>query len=305
MGPYLAGVRHDGQMDDPAASWTPQPDLSGRVACVSGASYGVGRGIAETLGVCGATVYVTARSTRKGATKAADWTIEDTAALVDRHGGTGIPMRVDHTSPDDVERLVAEIRRRHGRLDLLVNSVWQWGPPETYRVPTWEQPLERWDAMFGVGAKSLFLTAAKALPLMLEQSSLIVATQERPGDSERFADNIAIDAAAVAMSRMVAFLGRELREMTVDALMVYLGWARTVNLGMGFDYEAFGMPRAEFESRTQSPYLVGRAIAHLAAQGPQGTRSGQTVYAGDLGLEFGFTDVDGRVPGYNGGDLLG
>jgi dehydrogenase/reductase SDR family protein 1 len=230
--------------------------------------------------------------------------VEDTAALVDQRGGSGIAMRVDHTSERQVTELFDEVERRHGRLDLLVNSVWQWGPAESYTVPTTQQPIERWDAMFGVGAKALFLTTAKALPLLLDGGGLVVATQERPGDHERFADNIVVDAAAVTMSRMIAFLGHELRETPVDAVMVYLGWARTVNLGMGFDYEAQGMTRSELDGLTQSAYLVGRAIAHLEGDDARASYSGRTVYAGDLALEYGFTDVDGRVPNYEGKDVL-
>jgi NAD(P)-dependent dehydrogenase (short-subunit alcohol dehydrogenase family) len=290
-------------MDDPRAHWSP-PDLSECVACVSGASYGVGRGIAEVLGLCGATVYVTARSTRVAPSKRRGWTVEDTAALVDQHGGTGIAVRVDHTSERDVVELFDEVERRHGRLDLLVNSVWQWGPAETYTVPTSQQPVERWDAMFGVGVRALFVTVAKALPLLLSGAGLVVATQERPGDHERFGDNIAVDAAAVTMSRMIAFLGQELRETPVDAVMVYLGWARTVNLGMGFDYEAHGMTRSDLDRLTQSAYLVGRAIAHLVSDDSRASYSGRTIYAGDLALRYGFTDVDGRVPDYEGKDML-
>jgi NAD(P)-dependent dehydrogenase (short-subunit alcohol dehydrogenase family) len=280
------------------------PDLSGHVACVTGASYGVGRAIAEVLGECGATVYVTGRSTRSSPSKDQHWTIEETASLVDEAGGHAIPLQVDHTDEAAVGALVRRIGDRHGRLDTLVNSVWQWGPRDSYWAPTWEQPAERWDAMFGVGARSLFLTTASALPLMIEHGGLIVSTQERPGDSRHFGQNIVVDAAAVTMKRMTEFLEHELRDTEVSALLLYFGWVRTVNLGMGFDREAAGMSKERFESITQSPYFVGRAIAALSADPTVKSRSGQAIDVGELALELGFTDVDGRVLGSDGSDLL-
>lgn len=231
--------------------------------------------------------------------------IEDTAALVGTRGGSGIPVQVDHTSERQVAALFQRIDRESGRLDLVVSNVWQWGPHADYDVPTWQQPVERWDAMFGVGVRSQFLTARAALPLMLRTASgLIVSTQERPGDSARFGQNMIVDTAAVATKRLVEYLGHELSGTGVGALLVYLGWVRTVNRGMGFEPEAAGMSTTEFTFRTQSPYFVGRAIASLANDERVLSRSGQTIYAGDVALEYGFTDIDGRVPAYDGGELI-
>jgi NAD(P)-dependent dehydrogenase (short-subunit alcohol dehydrogenase family) len=279
------------------------PDLSGAVACVAGASYGVGRGVAEVLGQCGATVYVTGRSTRDDPMKDKRWTVEETAELVDSGGGRGIPVKADHTSEDAVDSVFRRIAIERGGLDLLVNNVWQWGPPENYTVVSWEQPTSRWDAMFGVGVRGHFLTTRYALPLMLTRPrGLVVSTQERPGDSEQFGQNIVVDCAAVAMQRMIRYLGRELADTTVTAVLVYLGWVRTVNLGMGFDRDATGMSQADFERMTQSPSLVGRAIAALASDPAVHTKSGQTLYAGQVALDYGFTDTDGRIPDYDGGN---
>jgi NAD(P)-dependent dehydrogenase (short-subunit alcohol dehydrogenase family) len=283
--------------------WTP-PDLGGTVTCVTGASYGVGRAVAEVLGQCGATVYVTGRSARNHATKKRDWTVEDTAALVNDAGGRGVPVRADHTSELDVRSLFTRIGAEGPGLDLLVNNAWQWGPRESYEAATWEQPLSRWDAMFGVGVRSLFLTTRYAIPLMLVRTrSLIVCTQERPGDREHFGQNIVIDSATVAMQRMIEYLGNELAGTSVAALLVYLGWVRTVNRGMGFDPEAAGMSQAQFDAATQSPYLAGRAIAMLFADERAHAKTGHALYAGQVALEYGFTDIDGRVPSLDGRDL--
>src|SRR6516225_8540802 len=98
--------------------WTPKRKLKGKIALVAGATRGAGRGIAVALGEAGATVYCTGRSTRKHrATRGRPETIEETAELVTAAGGRGIPVRVDHTNPAEVKKLVVLIRRHHKRLD--------------------------------------------------------------------------------------------------------------------------------------------------------------------------------------------
>ena len=83
------------------------------------------RGIAVELGAAGATVYVTGRTTR---TQRSEYdrpeTIEETAVLVDRAGGRGVAVRVDHLEPAQAEALIACIEDEQGRLDVLVNDVW-------------------------------------------------------------------------------------------------------------------------------------------------------------------------------------
>jgi NAD(P)-dependent dehydrogenase (short-subunit alcohol dehydrogenase family) len=276
-----------------------RPDLSGVVACVTGASYGVGRGIGQVLGQCGATVYVTARSSGKAATQNPEWTVESTAALVADGGGVGVPVAVDHADESQVRDLFARIEAEQRRLDVLVSNVWQWGPRDNYEAPTWEQSVERWDAMIGTALRAHFLTVRHALPLLLQTSdALLVLTQERPGTSSQFGQNVVVDVAAKAMQRLAEYVGHEV-DGRATALLLYLGWVRSVNRGMGFDPESVGMTDADFHAATQSPHLIGRAVAALSSD-RDGRRSlnGQTIYAGDVANQYGFTDIDGRVPPY-------
>src|SRR4051794_26812653 len=102
--------------------WSPDPDaLRGRIAVVAGATRGAGRGIAAALGEAGATVYCTGRTTR---TQRSEYnrpeTIEETAELVTRLGGTGIAVQVDHLESAQVQALADRIRREHGHIDILV-----------------------------------------------------------------------------------------------------------------------------------------------------------------------------------------
>src|SRR5688572_26769957 len=114
----------------------------GKVALVAGATRGAGRGIAVELGAAGATVYVTGRTTR---TKRSEMnrpeTIEETAALVDRAGGRGIAVRVDHLVPAEVGALVEKIEKEQGALHILVNDIFGATTIE-WNKSVWESSLE-------------------------------------------------------------------------------------------------------------------------------------------------------------------
>src|SRR5512143_1947460 len=98
--------------------------LKGKVALVAGATRGAGRGIACMLGEAGAIVYCTGRSVRgQPSDKNRSETIEETAEMVNAHGGTGLWVQVDHTRRDQVAALFERIKAEQGRLDVLVNDL--------------------------------------------------------------------------------------------------------------------------------------------------------------------------------------
>src|SRR5687768_9951025 len=103
--------------------------LSGRVAVVAGATRGAGRGIARMLGEAGATVYCTGRSSRtqpntsSHSSAGRPETIEETAEMVTAAGGTGIAVRVDHASDDQVAQLFSRVSREQNRLDVLATVI--------------------------------------------------------------------------------------------------------------------------------------------------------------------------------------
>jgi NAD(P)-dependent dehydrogenase (short-subunit alcohol dehydrogenase family) len=154
--------------------------LTEKIAVVTGASRGAGRGIACVLGEEGATVYVTGRSVRGGATTAGrPETIDETAELVTARGGVGISVRCDHTVDAEIEALFARVQQEQGRLDVLVNNAWG-GYEEydaTFDAPFWEQPIARLDRMLTAGVRSHIVTSRFALPLMMpHQRGLIINT---------------------------------------------------------------------------------------------------------------------------------
>ena len=155
-----------------AATKVPKKVLRGKIALVAGATRGAGRGIAIALGEAGATVYCTGRSSRKRLrgplpTPGRPETIEETAELVTAAGGRGIAVRVDHTNPAEVKRLVAAIRRRHKGLDILVNDVWGGDALTEFGKTFWTVNLENGLRMLKQAIHSHIITSYHAVPLML------------------------------------------------------------------------------------------------------------------------------------------
>ena len=270
-----------------------EPSLRGRVAVVTGASRGVGKGIALGLGEAGAIVYVTGRTAKPGAAPGGlPGTIHETAAEVSALGGEGIAVRCDHGDDDDVAALFARVREEQGRVDLLVNNVWGgyerfYDGSEFNPGPFWKQPLKLWDSMHRIGVRAHYVASVYAAPMMVERlGGLIVNISSYA--AQTFIPPVAYGVAHAAIDRMAADMAQELREFGVAALSLYPGLVRT---------EAV-LEAAEFFdlSNSESPQFVGRAVAALAADPDVMRRSGGSYFAAELAEAYGFTDVDGNRP---------
>jgi NAD(P)-dependent dehydrogenase (short-subunit alcohol dehydrogenase family) len=265
--------------------------LQGTVAVVTGASRGIGQGIAHELGLASATVYVTGRS-RDGQATTDDLpgTIDATARLVTEAGGQGLAVACDHTHDAAVEALAARVRAEQGRLDLLVNNVW--GGYEQYdaalfELPVWEQPLWRWDKMFDTGVRAHY-TASRALTPLLCEAARGLIVNISAGDDGKFLGDVQYDVAKAAIDRLGFALARKLKRYGVAALTIHPGFTRTERV------EAAAPPEAL--AQTHSARFVGRAVVALATDTAVMQRTGGAFKAGQLGLDYGFRDIDGSQP---------
>ncbi|MGH9170646.1 MAG: SDR family NAD(P)-dependent oxidoreductase [Acidimicrobiales bacterium] len=266
--------------------------LSGRVALVTGASRGAGRGIATALGAEGSTVYVTGRSSRvKPAVAEFPHAVEDTADEVTAAGGRGLAVVCDHTDDDDVRSLFDRIRSEHGHLDVLVANAWGGYMPypehnEWFAKPFTEQSMARWDGMFTAGLRSHLSTCLFGLPLLEEAGyGLAVLTTFTRG--RRYLGNVFYDVAKNAVCRLVSSLAEETMESDLAIVGVSPGWMAVERM-TGLSERQ----RAEMESVA----YIGRAVVELACDPAVSRRSGQTLAVGDLARIYEFTDIDGRQP---------
>lgn len=244
--------------------------LTDKVAVVTGASRGAGRGIALVLGEDGATVYVTGRSIRGGKiTDNLPGTIQDTAEEVTARGGRGIPVRCDHTSDGEVEALFRKVKHDYGRVDLLVNNVW--GGYETidgkrlektFSGPLWEQPIRRWEGMFTAGVRAHLVASRNAVPLMLPQHRGLIISTTIYLHQGRYGGNLFYDISKTAINRMVYGMAKELQPHNIAVIALAPGFMRTERV---MTYSPEDLERLGGLKRTESTEYVGRAVASLAA----------------------------------------
>ena len=281
------------------ASYAP-PDLSSSVALVAGASRGVGRGVALALGEAGATVYVTGRTLKSARRRDVRGSIDETASDVTRLGGRGVAVQTDHTRVEDVRALVAGLRQREGRLDVLVHAVWGGHEVGTEAGPVWEQPLARWDATMRSGVWAALLTTRFAAPLLLETAERsarppLVATVSR-GDRGRSTGRLYDGLAAAALDRLALGLAEDLRPHGVASVAVSPGVVRTERVLDAFGTSERRWARVPELAGSESPRYAGRVVAALAADPAVLTLSGRTLVVGELARAYGVTDTDGTQP---------
>jgi dehydrogenase/reductase SDR family member 1 len=268
--------------------------LNGNVALVTGASRGIGKGIALGLGEAGAAVYITGRTVEEG--KAAvdlPGTIYQTAEELSEQGGKCIPVRCDHSNDEEVKSVFEKIQTEQGRLDILVNNVW--GGYEHFNDGTefwkekgfWTAPLSRWDKSFQAGVRAHYVASVLAAPMMIQQQSGLIVNISYFA-AQRDDKGVAYAAAKAADDRMATSMTHELREHHVAVVSLYPGLVRTESVMKAAEY--FDM------SNSESPQFIGRAIAALATDPDIMQKSGQILVAAAIAKEYGFRDIDGKQP---------
>jgi NAD(P)-dependent dehydrogenase (short-subunit alcohol dehydrogenase family) len=289
----------------------PKKGLQGKIALVAGATRGAGRGIAVALGEAGATVYCTGRSSGRGrpATPGRPETIEETAELVTAAGGLGIPVRVDHTEPAEVKKLVARIKRRHKGLDILVNDVWGGDPLTEWGKPFWAVNLDNGLHMLKQAIHSHIITAHYAVPLMLGRKRAIIF-EITDGDAFYYRGNLFYDLVKISVIRLAFAMSRELRKRNVVSVALTPGFLRSEAVLDHFgvsesNWKEGGKKRSNSPDQndagadflvSESPRYIGRAVAALAADPKVKQKSGRVFSSWALAREYGFTDLDGTRP---------
>jgi len=267
--------------------------LTGKVAVVTGASRGIGRGIAVALGDHGATVYVTGRTAALGEHELPG-TVGETAAEVTRRGGTGIAVRVDHAEDDQVTALFNRVRADQGRLDILVNNAFSLPEDLTEPKPFWEKPLSNWE-MVDVGVRSNFAAARLAAQIMVPQGSgLIVATSGYVGVTYTY--GVVFGLCKTAVDRMARDMAIELHPHNVASMSLWQGLTMTERAQRNLAARP-EMTQSIVTSPAVgcSPEFPGRVIAALATDPELMNLSGGTFITAELAQRYKITDIDGEI----------
>lgn len=245
------------------------------VAMVTGASRGVGRGVAIGLAMAGFEVFATGRSI----------TSADLPPAVNR-------IRCDHLDDSQTRAAFEHLSAKADGLDVLVNSAW--GGYErmvedgrfTWPLPFWEQPLYRWTSMMDAGVRAAFVAASLAVKIMIPRRQGLIVNIST-GAARKYIGNVIYGVSKAATDKMTADMAQELRPHGIAAVSLYPGLVRTeaVLASNSFDL-----------SNSESPEFAGRVIAALWSDPALAERSGQVLVGAALAIELDVLDLDGKQP---------
>ncbi|MCH2082848.1 MAG: SDR family NAD(P)-dependent oxidoreductase [Saprospiraceae bacterium] len=269
-------------------------DLENKVALVTGASRGIGKGIAIALTKSGATVYITGRTEQnEHKTTKLSGSIYQTRDEITSLGGKCIAIRCDHTIDEEVVDVFDQIFKRHNKLDILVNSVW--GGYEYFNDGTkfwlekgfWESPISRWDKMFSSGVRAAYFASAQAAKIMVKQQSGIIFNLSFWA-AERSDKGVAYCTSKAATNKMTEAMAYELHPFNIPVICLYPGIVRT---------EAVMQNKEHFDlSNSESPEFIGRVIAKMASDPKAIEKTGKILIAAKEAMKYGISDVNGKQP---------
>ncbi len=267
-----------------------------RVALVTGASRGAGKGIALALGAAGLTVYVTGRSLEESLGRLKDvalpGTLRETAAQISASGGRGIALACDHGDDEAVRAVFERIARDGAGLDILVNNATSIHDALIDPGGFWEKPLALADIL-DVGLRSAYVASYYAAPRMVRAGRGLIAFTSSFGAS-CYMHGPAYGAQKVGLDKFAADMAVDLAPHQVAAVSLWLGPQLTERT------EVAGRSRPEqyeaFLRQAETPQFNGRIIHALACDPRLMELSGQTLISAELAGRYGITEAGGRAP---------
>jgi NAD(P)-dependent dehydrogenase (short-subunit alcohol dehydrogenase family) len=279
--------------------------LEGKVTLVTGATRGIGRGIAIALGEAGATVYITGRSLNNSyANNDLSGTLAETQSAVEEAGGVCIPVQVDHSDDEQVRLLFERIQdEQNGQLDLLANNAYSGVKAirDAYGQPFWDGEPSIWDASNNVGLRSHYVASIFAARLMTKQKSGLICTISSWG-SMSYLFNTAYGVGKAACDRLAANMAVELKPHNVASVSIWPGIVGTEQISQMASEVSQTNTTEQKKSflsdryNWETPLFTGRAIAKLANDPNIMRRTGRVQIVAELANEYGIVDENGDRP---------
>ncbi len=278
--------------------------MASKVALVTGASRGAGRGIARGFGELGYTVYVTGRTVAPGDAKGWDGTVlpgtvAETAAEVTAAGGRGIAVMCDHADDAQVAALFARIAEEQGRLDVLVNNATYIHHQLIEKKPFWEKELDA-AKILDVGLRSAYVASWHAARMMVPQGSGVIAFGSSFGGS-CYMHGPAYGAQKAGVDKFAHDMEHDLRGTGVIAVSIWMGPLVTERslIAQKTNPEQY----EGFIDAAENPEFTAHIIDAIAAAPNRDELSGQTLIGAEIAKELGVTDRGKDKPSYR--EMLG
>lgn len=263
------------------------PSLAGKVCLVTGASAGIGRGIAVQLGESGATVYITGRNRAN---------LEECGKEITSRGGKPVLVQMDHGKDDEVEALFELIKKeQNNQLDLLVNNAYAAvnfiGKNKGVKFHDCD-PVETWDIVNGVGLRNHYICTVLASRIMVNNNKGLIVNISSPGGL-KYLFNVAYGVGKAACDRMAADCAIELKSSGVTMVSLWPAPVQTaaVKKNMLRNPAAYKM----FEG-SESEEFAGKTIRYLATDPNIMNKTGKILLTLEMAREYGYFDIDGGLP---------
>ena len=265
--------------------------MQGKICVVTGASRGVGKGIALALGAQGATVYVTGRSLDTATETGLGGTLRETADAITARGGKGIAVACDHADDAAIAALFEQVKAEQGRLDILVNNAIALPAGLTESAPFWQKSLHEL-SLLEVGLRSAYVASWHAAPLLIASQGLLVFTSSFGGTC--YMHGPAYGAGKAGTDKMAHDMAHDFKPHGVTVASLWLGLVKTERTDQvcGAEPEKYGAAYKVAES----PEFPGRVIAALYRDPARQTRSGKIQVVAELAREYGVLDLNDRQP---------
>ena len=256
-----------------------------KVCVVTGASRGMGRGIALVLAKeAGCYVYATARDKEA---------LNALAEEVSQSGTDGkiAPCELDQNDDKAVQNFVENLLEKESRVDLLVNSAYAGliALAPHCGKPFWERPISVFDASVMIGLRSSFVISSLIAPVMVQQKSGLMVQISSFGGVQYFLE-VGYGVSKAGLDRLTTDMAAELKPHDVHAITLYPGGAVS---------EVTAFPQGETTT------FAGRAVEALlnkASEADLARLNGKVIQTAELAVDYGFTDIDGHLPS---GDFAG
>jgi NAD(P)-dependent dehydrogenase (short-subunit alcohol dehydrogenase family) len=272
---------------------TDRPSVATAVALITGGGRGIGRLLAQGLSATGTAVALVARSGDE---------LDETVELVERAGGTAAAVPADVTDPTDLASAVADLRRRLGPVDLLINNAGVVGPIG----PLWETDARDWWATLDVNLRGIVLTTGLVLPEMVAQRRGRIINMTSQAGAHRWPLVSAYSVSKAAVVKLSENLAHETARHGISVFSVHPG---LLPIGMSEDI-ATRPPATAYEAHVRD-WAMRELDAGRGADPEQAVALVVRLAAGDADALSGrhlsvHDDLDAvlaRLPEVHAGDL--
>ena len=274
--------------------------LKNKIALVTGATRGLGKGIAIGLGEAGATVYITGRSWDRAIGDNVSGSLLETKSAIEKAGGICIPVQLDHADDEQVEKLFEQIETEQNQLDLLVNNVFAGVRVlrDAYGKPFWQSDTQLWDKVNNVGLRSHYVSSIYAARMMTKRRQGLICTISSWGGMS-YIFGAAYGAGKAACDRLSADMAVELKPYNVTALSLYpgiVGTEQITQFAEETENTADSPSGISDRYNWETPLLTGRVIAALAAEPNLIKRTGKVQIVAELARKYRLTDENQQLP---------